>query len=41
VVEVALDHPEQSSREVAWSITDHEGYFISESSVYHLVPEYM
>ena len=37
VVEVALEHPEQSSREVAWSITDHEGYFISESSVYRIL----
>jgi putative transposase len=37
VVEVALGHPEQSSREVAWSITDHEGYFISESSVYRIL----
>jgi putative transposase len=37
VVEVALDHPEQSSRELAWSITDNEGYFISESSVYRIL----
>jgi transposase len=37
VVEVALDQPEQSSRELAWSITDHEGYFVSESSVYRIL----
>ena len=37
VVKVALDHPEQSSRELAWSITDQEGYFVSESSVYRIL----
>jgi transposase len=37
VVEVALDRPEQSSRELAWFITDHEGYSISESSVYRIL----
>jgi transposase InsO family protein len=37
VVDVALERPEQSSREVAWFITDHEGYFISESSVYRIL----
>jgi putative transposase len=37
VVEIALGQPEQSPRELAWSITDHEGYFISESSVYRIL----
>jgi putative transposase len=33
VVEVALDYPEKSSRELAWHLVDNEEYFISESSV--------
>ena len=37
IVRVALEHPERSPREVAWTITDHEGYFISESSVYRIL----
>lgn len=37
IVRVALDHPERSPRELAWYITDHEGYFISESSVYRIL----
>ena len=37
VVEVALERPELSPRQVAWRITDHEGYFISESSVYRIL----
>lgn len=37
VVQIALEHPEQSPRELAWHITDHEGYFISESSVYRIL----
>jgi transposase InsO family protein/transposase-like protein len=36
-VELALNHPELSPRELAWFITDHEGYFISESSVYRIL----
>ena len=39
-VEVALEYPEMSPRELAWSITDHEGYFISESSVYRILKSY-
>jgi putative transposase len=37
VVEVALDHPEKSPRELAWHITDTEGYYLSESSVYRIL----
>ena len=33
VVDTALAHPEASPRELAWQITDTQGYFISESSV--------
>ena len=39
VVEIALDKPELSSREVAWYITDHLNYYISESSVYRILKE--
>lgn len=37
VVEEALDHPELSSRELAWHIVDKHGWFISESSVYRVL----
>jgi len=37
VVEIALERPEQSSRELAWHITDTYGYYISESSVYRIL----
>ncbi len=37
VVEVALEYPELSSREVAFRITDDYSYFISESSVYRIL----
>jgi len=37
VVEIALDQPEKSPRELAWRITDTQGYFISESSVYRIL----
>lgn len=37
VVELALQKPELTPRELAWHITDHEGYFISESSVYRIL----
>jgi putative transposase len=40
VVEVALDYPEKSPRELAWHITDTEEYFISESSVYRILKGY-
>lgn len=37
VVEVALEHPALTPRELAAKITDEEGYYISESSVYRLL----
>jgi len=37
VVEVALEKPELSPRELAWHITDTRGYYISESSVYRIL----
>ncbi len=37
VVETALEQPEKSPRELAWQITDTQGYFISESSVYRIL----
>jgi transposase InsO family protein len=37
VVQIALEHPDKSPRELAWHITDSEGYFISESSVYRIL----
>jgi transposase InsO family protein len=40
IVQTALEHPERSPRELAWYITDHEGYFISESSVYRVLKAY-
>ena len=40
VVTVALEHPDQSSRQVAWLFTDEQGYFISESSVYRNLKGY-
>jgi putative transposase len=40
VVAIALEHPEQSPRQLAWFITDTQGYFISESSVYRILKSY-
>jgi hypothetical protein len=40
VVQIALEHPAESPRELAWHITDEEGYFISESSVYSILKAY-
>jgi putative transposase len=37
VREVALESPELSPRELAWQITDQEGWYISESSVYRIL----
>lgn len=39
-LEIALQYPEQSPRELAWHITDKHHYFISESSVYRLLKQY-
>lgn len=40
VVDIALEHPEKSPRELAWHITDTQEYFISESSVYRTLKAY-
>ncbi len=40
VVSIALEHPEKSPRQLAWHITDRQGYFISESSVYRVLKSY-
>ena len=39
VVEIALDMTELSPRELAFHITDNQGWFISESSVYRILKE--
>jgi len=36
-VELALDHPELSSRELAVKFTDERDYYVSESSVYRVL----
>jgi transposase len=40
VVKLALELPEKTPRELAFNITDKEGYFISESSVYRILKAY-
>jgi len=40
VVQIALEQPEQSPRELACCITDTREYFISESSVYRILKAY-
>lgn len=40
VVEVALERPDQSPRQLAWWLTDNEGYFISETSVYRILKRF-
>ena len=37
VIELALDHPHLSSRELAYKLTDEQQIFISESSVYRIL----
>jgi len=39
VLEISLEKPELSSRELAWHITDNYRYYISESSVYRILKE--
>ena len=39
VVNIALEYPEKSPRELAFFITDHHDWFISESSVYRILKE--
>ena len=40
VVETALEKPELSPRELAWHITDSQGLYISESSVYRILKDF-
>ena len=40
VVEVALEQPEATPRQLAWHITDELGAFISESSVYRILKDF-
>lgn len=40
VVDIALEETDKSPRELAWHITDTQGYFISESSVYRILKSY-
>ena len=40
VVELALERPDQSPRQLAWDFTDTEGYFISETSIYRILKGY-
>ena len=40
VVDLALERPDQSPRQLAWEFTDIEGYFISETSVYRILKGY-
>ena len=40
LVEIALQKPEMSARQLAWYVSDNEGYFISESSVYRILKDY-
>jgi transposase InsO family protein len=37
MVELALEHPDRSPRQIAWLFTDEKGYFISESSAYRIL----
>lgn len=37
VVDLALEHPDRSPRQIAWLFTDQKGYFISESSAYRIL----
>ena len=40
VVDAALADPERSPREFAWQLTDRDGHFLSESSVYRILKAY-
>ena len=41
IIELALEQPELSPRELAVRFTDEKGYFVSEASVYRLLKESM
>jgi transposase InsO family protein len=40
IVDLALAHPEESSRPLAYRFIDEKGYYVSESSVYRLLKRY-
>lgn len=40
ILKKALEMPDKTPRELAWHITDTEGYYISESSVYRILKSY-
>lgn len=40
VVDLALEYPDRSPRQIAWLFTDQKGYFISESSTYRILKGY-
>lgn len=40
IVDIALQKPEKTPRELAWYITYNEGYYISESSVYRILKSF-
>ena len=40
IVELALEHPAESPRQLAYRFTDEKGYFVSESSVYRLLKRF-
>lgn len=40
VVDLALQHPDRSPRQIAWLFTDEKGYFISESSAYRILKSF-
>jgi putative transposase len=40
VVELALEHPDRSPRQIAWLFTDEKGSFISESSTYRILKSF-
>jgi putative transposase len=40
IVELALDYPEESSRQLAYRFIEEKGYYVSESTVYRLLKRY-
>ncbi len=40
-MELALEHPDQSSREIAWLFTDRKQYVVSKSSVYRMLKRFV
>lgn len=40
VVDLALEYPDRSPRQIAWLFTDQKGYFISESSAYRILKRF-